>query len=116
MNQVQQIDSELMRLEGEFMQLASSGKEFNRDFYPMRMKQLADSKDRLLSELHRRLEKSVQLESDANQLKQLQIIADEMRTRLERLEIDRSQPSRITQLHAPIATSAEGAADPEGGT
>ena len=105
--QVNQIDTESMRLEGELLQLQTAGKAFDEKFYKLRIEQLNNLKDTRMKEIHKSQEKSVDLETDSRELQQLQRIADEMRTRLSTLEIDRNAPLRITQIHPAIATDLD---------
>ena len=54
------------------------------------------------NELHKKLEKSVDLETAKTELDQLQQIADDMRVRLATLELDLNQPLPVSQLHQAI--------------
>jgi capsular exopolysaccharide synthesis family protein len=73
-------------------------------FQQRQLKGLSDQNETLMAELHKKLEKSVELETDANELKQLQLIADDMRIRLETLEVDRSGPPPVQKMHDAISS------------
>jgi capsular exopolysaccharide synthesis family protein len=57
-----------------------------------------------MAELRKKLEKSVELTTLSTELEQLQRIADDMRIRLETLEIDRNQPPQVVKLHDAITS------------
>jgi len=59
---------------------------------------------KVTADLHTKLEKSVELETAAAELEQLQEVADDMKVRLVSLEVDRSQPPQIEQVHSAISS------------
>jgi len=113
LNQIERIESELMRLENEkYKELANAKPDNaelskkNFELLGARREDLERRRDKLMQELHTSGEESVDLTRAKSELDQLQQITRDMRTRLNALEIDRSAPPRIEQIHPAITTDA----------
>jgi hypothetical protein len=102
------LDAEIMRLEGEAVQLSSAGKEFDQKFYQTRLEQLNGAKEVAVTGLRKRQERSVELETMRDELAQLQSISDDLQNRLVRLRIEMGSPQRIALLHDAIVSSVDG--------
>jgi beta-lactamase regulating signal transducer with metallopeptidase domain len=105
-NRLDRIESELMRLEADYLQLQTSGKMENRQFYEQRIAQLTKHQDELKMTIRKLTEESPELLRMRAELDQMQKVVDNMAIRLETLEVDRAAPKRIFKIHDAIASDA----------
>jgi hypothetical protein len=102
MKRMDRIDEELAQLEREQLRIATGGDSKDSKFVDARIDQLRKRQDELLKTIQRRNERSADLESRGEELKQLQTIANDMCFKLEQLDIDRQLPARIRQLQPAV--------------
>jgi hypothetical protein len=98
MKRMDRIDEELAQLEREQLRIDTGGDNKDSKFVAARMDQLHKRQSELLKTIQKRSEKSVVLTTSKSELDQLQRIADEMSTKLEKLDIDSQSPARIRQV------------------
>jgi hypothetical protein len=92
------IDEELAQLEREQLKTETNGDAKESKFVVARIAQLRKRQDELEKDIQKRNEKSAELTTRRSELEQLQTIANEMNTRLEKLDIDSQLPARIRQV------------------
>jgi hypothetical protein len=101
-------DAEIMRLEGEQLKNETAGEASEKKeaaFLAKRLDQLRKQKEELVKTIEGREERSVELETRQEEIKQLQSLANDMSVRLETLDIDLETPPRIRQIQQAVATS-----------
>jgi hypothetical protein len=101
LRRLDRVEIEIMRLEDEQMR-KSAGDETNQEFYEKRLAQLRDRQSELEETIVRG--QSADLVARQKEVRQLQQLADEMRDKVERLEIDANAPRRITQVQEAVVT------------
>jgi beta-lactamase regulating signal transducer with metallopeptidase domain len=105
-NRLDRIESELMRLESEQLEVQLGSKPGNKDFYAVRIEALTKQRDELLTQISMLNEQSMYSSRRRNELGQLQQTSAEMQSRLETLVIDREAPLRVELLHKALASDA----------
>lgn len=104
LQRLDRIEVELMRLESEYLELQTSGKEGNVKFYEQRIAQLTERREELLARISKSSVESVELSRMRSELDQLQRIADDMAVKLQTMEVDLSAPEQIVKLHDAMAS------------
>jgi polysaccharide biosynthesis transport protein len=104
------IDEELAQLERQQLRI-DSGKDAKEDkdakYVAARLDQLRKRQIELTKDTSRRNERSVELETRGEELKQLQQIANDMSFKLEQLDIDKQLPNRIRQVQSAVINDAK---------
>jgi hypothetical protein len=96
------VDEELAQLEREQLRIDSGSDSKDSKFVAARMEQLRKRQIELERNLIRRNERSVDLETRGEELKQLQEIASDMSVKLEQMDINRQLPARIRQVQPAV--------------
>jgi hypothetical protein len=101
LKQLDRIDDELMQLERDVIKISLAADQ--KDSKPLeatrqRLEEMTKRRVVLQKDLERRIEKSVDLETRGQELRQLQAIANDMSTKLEQMDINAQAPARIRQL------------------
>jgi hypothetical protein len=107
MKRLDRVESELMRLEDEQLRLESGGEPENSEFYEKRIAQLRERQAELEQTITKRGEKSVELTTRKDELDRLLRVADEMASRLEKLEIESQAPLRIEQVQQAVVSQTD---------
>jgi hypothetical protein len=107
LKQIERIESELMRLEGEQLRLQVSGETENSKFYEQRIAELKKRNEKLMKTLRNRIVGSPTLSMRKREIDGLEKIADEISTKLERLEIEANASSRIEQVQQAVVSPAD---------
>jgi beta-lactamase regulating signal transducer with metallopeptidase domain len=102
---LERIEDELMRLENNFVELQTSGKEGNVKFFEERIAQLSKRQEELEQRIIGRSEPSAELSERRRELEQLQRVADDMSAKLGLAEIEASAPNRIQRIQGAVLTS-----------
>jgi len=102
MKRLERVEHELMQLEGQQLRAQLSGDAKESKFAEERIEQLTKRQAELLKDIEKQSERSGDLEMRAEELKQLQTIANEMSVRLEQMDIDAQAPERIRQLQPAV--------------
>jgi succinoglycan biosynthesis transport protein ExoP len=96
------VDEELAQLEREQLRIDSGSDGKDSKFVAARMEQLRKRQSELEKNILRRNERSVDLETRGEELKQLQIIANDMNAALEKLDLNAQSPARIRQVQPAV--------------
>jgi hypothetical protein len=99
--QLDRIEDEIIRLESS-LAVDVSNDDAKREAIEKRVKQLGDQKLHLTKEITLAVERSADLETREEDLKQLQEIANDMSVKLQQLDIDASSPDRIRQVQPAV--------------
>lgn len=91
------IETELLRLEIEQLEAEMTGNSNNRKSIETRIEQLRERQSELEKRITSRGEKSAEMSLRKVELEQLQKIANEMSTKLEKMDIEAQAPPRIEQ-------------------
>jgi beta-lactamase regulating signal transducer with metallopeptidase domain len=102
---LERIEEELMRLENDFVELQTSGKEGNVKFFEQRIAQLSKRQEELEQKIIRRSEPSIDLSERRRELEQLQRTADDLSAKIARAEIEANAPNRIARIQGAVITS-----------
>ena len=102
LKRMERIDDELAQLERDKLKMEISGDSKESKFVDTRIEQLRKRQSELEKAVQKRYEKSVDLETRGEELKQLQQIATEMNVKLEKMDIDSQSPGRIRQVQAAV--------------
>jgi hypothetical protein len=101
LRRLDRVEAEILRLEDEQMR-KGAGDEANPEFYEKRLAQLRDRQSEVEDAIVRG--QSPDLIARQKEIRQLQQLADEMRAKVERLEIDANAPPRISQVQPAVVT------------
>jgi hypothetical protein len=96
------MDEELAQLERDKLKMEIGGDSKESKFVDARIAQLQKRQAVLEKEVQKRNEKSVDLETRGEELKQLQEIAKDMSFKLEQMDIDKQLPNRIRQVQQAV--------------
>jgi hypothetical protein len=107
LKRLDRIETELMRLEYEQIQIETGGDSVNRSPVERRIEQLRERQTELERKITARAEKSVELMMRERELDQLQRIADEMSIKLEKMDIEANAPERIRQIQQAVVGPAD---------
>jgi polysaccharide biosynthesis transport protein len=102
LKRMDRIDEELAQLERDKLKMGIGGDSKESKFIDARMAQLQKRQNELEKEALKRNEKSVDLETRGEELKQLQEIAKDMNVKLETMDIDSQSPYRIRQVQQAV--------------
>ena len=102
LKRMDRIDEELAQLERDKLKVEIDGNSKESKFVETRIEQLQKRQNELEKAVQKRNQKSVDLETRGEELKQLQQIANDMNVKLETLDIDSQSPSRIRQVQTAI--------------
>jgi hypothetical protein len=105
LTRLNRVEEELAQLEREQLKLETDGDKKESKFVAARIQQLRKRSAELEKSLEARAQKSVDLETRAQELKRLQQIADDMSVQLEKMDIDLNSPSRIRQIQTAVIES-----------
>jgi hypothetical protein len=105
--QLDRVDDELTQLEREQLRIATGGDDKESKFLKQRMEQLRTRQDELLKNLERRSQRSVDLETRKEELKQLQTIANDLSVKLEKMDIEAAAPARILKIQPAVIEPAQ---------
>ena len=98
LKRMDRIDEELAQLEREQLRIEIGGDAKESKFVVANRTASQERQNELEKEILKRNEKSVDLETRGEELKQLQEIANEMNVKLEKMDIDSQSPDRIRQV------------------
>jgi hypothetical protein len=110
MKRMDRIDDEITQLEREVIKIQTGGENKDSKFVTKRLQMLVKQREDLTKEMERRSEKSVDLETRGEELKQLQEIAKDMSVKLERMDIDSQYPRQIDQVQPAVVEHGDLAA------
>jgi succinoglycan biosynthesis transport protein ExoP len=96
------IDEELAQLERELLKIEIGGDAKESKFFKQRMAQLTKRQEELLKTVEKRGQMSVELTTRKNELGQLQVIANDLSAKLEKMDIESQLPSRIRQVQQAV--------------
>lgn len=103
-NRLDRVEAELMRLESEQAQQETSAEPESSKFYEKRIAQLRERQAELEKKLIPVSGNSVELKPRQAELDQLQRMANEMTTKLLRMEIEANAPQRIERLQRAVVS------------
>ena len=106
MKRLDRVETELMRLESELVQVEAGDGSENGTAIETRIGQLRERQAELERKLTSRAEKSVELTTRQQDLERLQRIADRMSIKLEMLDIEANAPERIRQIQPAVVGPA----------
>ena len=113
MKRLDRIENELMRLESERLERATSGQSSNSEFYAERIAQLHERQAELEKKIITRSEQSVDLTLRHRELEQLERIANDMAMQLEYMDIEANAPEQIQVIQRAVTTGRpQRASDP----
>jgi hypothetical protein len=104
MKRMDRIDEELAQLEREQIRIATGADGKDSKFVEARMTQLRKGQNELMRTIQKRSERSVDLITRKKELDQLQMIADELSVKLEKLDLNAQMPSQIRQVQPAVPT------------
>jgi|tagenome__1003787_1003787.scaffolds.fasta_scaffold20882616_1 hypothetical protein len=96
------IDEELAQLERQQLRIDSGSDSKDAKYVAARLEQLRKRQNEMEKNIGKRNERSVDLETRGEELKQLQQIANDMSFKLEQLDIDKQLPNRIRQVQQAV--------------
>jgi len=102
LKRMDRIDEELAQLERDKLKVEIGGNSKESKFVETRIEQLKKRQNELEKAVQNRNEKSVDLETRGEELKQLQQIANDMSFKLEQMDIDKQLPNRIRQVQQAV--------------
>jgi succinoglycan biosynthesis transport protein ExoP len=102
MKRIDRIEDEIAQLERDKIKMETGGDNKDEKFVAKRLEMLAKQKEELAREIQKRADKSVDLETRGQELKQLQQIANDMNIKLEKMDIDSQLPAQIQQVQAAV--------------
>jgi hypothetical protein len=102
LKRMDRIDEELAQLERDKLKVEIGGNSKESKFVETRIEQLKKRQNELEKAVQNRNEKSVDLETRGEELKQLQQIANDMSVKLEQMDINSQSPSRIRQVQQAV--------------
>ena len=98
LKRIERIDDELAQLERDKLKMEIGGDSKESKFVDARIAQLQKRQYELEKEVLKRNERSVDLETRGEEVKQLQQIANDLNVELEKMDIDSQVPAPIRQL------------------
>jgi hypothetical protein len=107
LDRLERVELELMRLEGEQLELQGGDEDGNSKFYETRISQLRERPAELATQLAQLNEPSVELNALKSEIELLQQMTNELEIKLQMSAIDRNAPSRIEQIQPAVVTPAE---------
>jgi hypothetical protein len=107
LDRLERVELELMRLEGEQLELQGGDEDGNSKFYETRISQLRERQAELETQLAQLNEPSVELNALKSEIELLQQMTNELEIKLQMSAIDRNAPSRIEQIQPAVVTPAE---------
>jgi succinoglycan biosynthesis transport protein ExoP len=110
LKRMDRIDEELAQLEREQLKIENGGDKKDSKFVAARIEQLRKRQTELQKEVQIHTEKSVVLETQGEELKQLQQIANDMCVKLEKMDVDAQLPAPIQQVQQAVVEPAQVAA------
>jgi succinoglycan biosynthesis transport protein ExoP len=102
LKRMDRIDEELAQLDRDKLKMEISSNSKDSKFVDARIEQLKKRQNELEKTIQKRHERSVDLETRGEELKQLQLIANEMNVNLEKLDIDNQLPAQIHQVQSAV--------------
>jgi len=106
MKRLDRVETELMRLESELVQVEAGDGSENGTAIETRIGQLRERQAELEKKLTSRAERSVELTTRQQDLERLRRIADRMSIKLEMLDIEANAPERIRQIQPAVVGPA----------
>ena len=105
LKRMDRLDVELAQLEREQLRVDSASDGKDSKFIAARLEQVRKRQSELEKNIVKRNERSVDLETRGEELKQLQQIAKDMNVKLEQMDIDNQLPGVIRQLSPAVITN-----------
>lgn len=102
LKRMDRIDEELVQLERDNLKMEIGGNSKESKFVDARIEQLKKRQNELEKSIQKRNERSVDLETRGEELKQLQQIANDMNVNLEKMDIDSQLPASIHQVQGAV--------------